>query len=115
MKPISSPEDYMGDEAGDDLSFQPPDLVQPYDMPMVRPTNKGNKELMTNLDMQGTHDQEYINNKFSLDLPHVIPEAKEPTTLMPQDQLVRWHLHLNHLPFKIICRMAKEGYCQRNS
>ena len=47
------PEDYMDDQADDDLSFQPPDLVQPHDMPMVPPTNKGNEEVMTNLDTQG--------------------------------------------------------------
>ena len=64
---------------------------------------------MTTLNTHSTQDQEYINNKFSLDLPHVIPEVKEPTTFVPQDELMRWHLHLNHLPFKRIYKMGKEG------
>ena len=96
------PEDYMDDEADDNLSFQPMDLVQPYEMPRLSPTNKA-------LNTQGTQDQEYINNEFSLDLPHIIPEVKEPTTLTHQDELMRWHLCLNQLPFKRICKMAKEG------
>ena len=99
----------MDDEADDDMSFQLPDLVQPHDMLMVPQTNKENEELMTKLDMQDIEGQEYINNKFSLELPHVIPEEKEPTTLTPQDEHMRWHQNLNHLQFKRICKMAKEG------
>ena len=44
-----------------------------------------------------------------MDLPHIILEVKEPSTLTPQDDLMRWHFHLNHLPFKQICRMANKG------
>ena len=64
---------------------------------------------MTTLNTQGTQDRRYINSKFSLDLPHIIPEVKEPNTLTPRDELMRWHLHLNHLPFERICKKAKEG------
>ena len=45
-----------------------------------------------------THEKD-INN-FPLTIPHKNPEEIEPTTLSPQDELMRWHYHLNHLPFK---------------
>ena len=70
---------------------------------------------MTKLDMQDIQDQEYINSEFSLDLPHVIPEEKEWTTLMMQDELMRWHLCLNHLPFNEFVKWPRMVYCQRSS
>ena len=103
------PEDTMDKKADNDMSFQPPDLVQPCNMLMVPQTNKENEKLMKKLDTQDIQDQEYINHEFSLDLPHMIPEEKELTTLTPQDELMRWHLCLSHLLFKIICKIVKEG------
>ena len=39
----------------------------------------------------------------------MIPDDKEPTTISAQDELMRWHYCLNHLPFKRMFKMAKQG------
>ena len=41
--------------------------------------------------------------------PHVIPDDKEPTTIDPQDELLRWHYRLGHLSFKRILQMARQS------
>ena len=47
--------------------------------------------------------------EFSLELPHMIPDDKEPTTISAQDELMQWHYRLNHLSFKHMFQMAKQG------
>ena len=108
-------DDYMDNEEDENVSFQLMDPVQPQDTPRISPTNKENEEIMTTLNIQGAQDQRYISNEFSFDLPHIILEGKEPNTLSPQDKFMRWHLHLNHLPFKRICKMAKEGFIAKEN
>ena len=96
-------------EANDDLSLQPPDPVHPNSTHKVTTMDKGNGNITPIINTQGERDQEYTNNDFLLDLPHVIPDKSEPKTLSAQDELMRWHLCLNHMPFKRICKMAKIG------
>ena len=52
-------------------------------------------------------------NKFTLAIPHKIPEEIDPTTLSPQDELMRWHYLLNHLPLNDLLRWLREAYCPR--
>ena len=80
--------DYSDNEANNDLSLQPPDPVHP----------NSTHKIITNT--QGERGQQYTNTDFLLDLPHVILDKSEPKTLLAQDELIRWHLHLNHMPFK---------------
>ena len=42
-------------------------------------------------------------------VPHVIPEDQEPKSLDPQDELLRWHDRLGHLPFDRIKQLATKG------
>ena len=39
----------------------------------------------------------------------MIPDDREPTTISAQDELMRWHYHLNHLSFKHMFKLAKQG------
>ena len=60
-------------------------------------------------DTQQTRDDTTPPEEFSLDLPHTIPDDREPTTFDAQDELMRWHYHLNHLPFKCLFKLAKQA------
>ena len=42
-------------------------------------------------------------------ITHVIPDDPEPKTLDPQDELLRWHYHLGHLPFDRVKQLADKG------
>ena len=42
-------------------------------------------------------------------ITHVIPEDPEPKSLDPQDELLRWHYRLGHLPFDCIKQLANNG------
>ena len=92
----------------DDLSFQPSDPVQTIDKSRsdhkVHHTNGS-----TTGDKQQNHNDTTTAEEFSLELPHTIPDDKEPTTISIQDELMRWHYHLNHLPFERMFKMAKQG------
>ena len=42
-------------------------------------------------------------------ITHVIPDDREPTSLDPHDELLRWHYHLGHLSFECIKQLARLG------
>ena len=42
-------------------------------------------------------------------LTHVIPEDQEPTSMDPNDELLRWHYRLGHLSFDRIRQLARSG------
>ena len=58
---------------------------------------------------QQTQNNATSTEKFSLELPHTIPDDRQPTTIDAQDELMQWHYHLNHLPFKCLFQLAKQG------
>ena len=60
-------------------------------------------------DTQQNHNDTTMAEEFSLELPHTIPDDKEPTTINAQDELMRWDYRLNHLSFECIFEMAKQG------
>ena len=85
------------DQDDDDLSFQPPDPIQASNsQETCRPTNRITEDATP-------------TEEFSLELPHTIPDDREPTTIDAQDELMRWHYCLNHLPFKCLFKLAKQG------
>ena len=103
------PEEESDQEQEDDnLSFQPSDPVQAIDK-----SGLDNKVHHTNGstagDTQQNHNDTTTAEEFSLELPHMIPDDKEPTTISAQDELMRWHYRLNHLPFERMFKMAKQG------
>ena len=88
----------------DDLSFQPPDQIQASNGPETcHPT----KTITENT--QQPQNDATSTEEFSLELPHTTPDDREPTTIDAQDELMRWHYHLNHLPFKCLFKLAKQG------
>ena len=88
----------------DDLSFQPPDPVRASNCPETcHPT----KTIME--DTQQTQNDATSTEEFSLEVPHTIPDDREPTTIDAQDKLMRWHYLFNHLPFKRLFKLAKQG------
>ena len=44
---------------------------------------------------------------------HVIPDDKEPKSMDPQDDLLRWHYRLAHLPFTRMKEMMNQGTLPR--
>ena len=60
-------------------------------------------------DTQQNHNDTTTVDGFSLELLHMIPDDKEPTTISAQDELMQRHYRLNHLPFKRMFQMAKQG------
>ena len=98
---------YMDNEANDDLSLQPPEPVYPDSSHKMSTMDKGNGNITPIINTKGERDQEYTNNEFLFDLPHVILDKSELKTLSAQDELMRWHLHLNHMQFNQIFKMAK--------
>ena len=88
----------------DDLSFQPPDPIQASNGPETSHPTKTTTE-----DTCKTQNDATSAEEFSLELPHTIPDDREPTTIDAQDELMQWHFHLNHLPFKCLFQLAKQG------
>ena len=84
----------------DDESFQPQD---PIELPTQDGTeqNKTVEDVMTELPQTSIVDMGPV--------PHVIPDDKEPTSLDPHDELLRWHYRLGHLPFDRIRQLASQG------
>ena len=91
----------------DDDSFQPKD---PVDHP--QPTETCTEDLLKN------------NNDAAVTMPqatiidlgpvtHVIPQDEEPKTLDPQDELLRWHYRLGHLPFDRIKQLVTKGQLRK--
>ena len=84
----------------DDESFQPKDPVQtdtPEETEQVKPPD----EVMTEAPKASLVDMGPIN--------HVIPDDREPTSLDPHDELLRWHYRLGHLSFDRIKQLASAG------
>ena len=92
----------------DNLSFQPPDPIQAVNESGLDHQVDHVNEPATG-DTQQTHNDTTKAEEFSLELPHTIPDDKEPTTISAQDELMRWHYHLNHLSFKRMFQMTKQG------
>ena len=94
------------EQEDDDLSFQPSDPVQAIN-------RSGSDHKVHHTDGSTAGDiQQNLNDtttaeEFSLELPHTIPEDKEPITSSTQDELMQWHYRLNHLPFECMFKMAK--------
>ena len=87
----------------DEESFQPKDPVEPPDT-----KEDSNEEITVPIQYEVvTPPQTTV-----LDLgpiPHVIPDEPEPKSLDPQDELLRWHYRLEHLPFDRIKQLADKG------
>ena len=100
------------EQEDDDLSFQPSDPVQ-----AVGKSGLDHKvhhtDGSTAGDTQQDHNDTTMAEEFSLELPHTIPDDKEPTTICTQDELMRWHYRLNHLSIERMFKMAKQGLYQR--
>ena len=102
------PEEESDPEQEDDpLSFQPSDPVQAIDKSGLDHKVHHNDESAAK-DTQQNHN-DTTTAEFSLELPHMIPDDKEPTTIRTQDELMQWHYRLNHLSFKCMIKMAKQG------
>ena len=92
------------DQDDDDLSLQPPDPIQASNSQETCHPTKTITE-----DTQQTQDNAASTEEFSLALPQTIPDDREPTTIDAQDELMHWHYRLNHLPFKCLFKLAKQG------
>ena len=88
------------DEENDDESFQPKD---PVEIPTQDETYQAKTadEVMTAVPKTTVVDMGPI--------AYVIPDDKEPTSLDPHDELLRWHYRLGHLPFDRIKQLASKG------
>ena len=84
----------------DDESFQPKHPVEKSTHDETYEANTAN-EVMTVVPKATVVDMGPIT--------HVIPDNKEPTSLDPHDELLRWHYRLGHLPFDRIRQLASKG------
>ena len=84
------PEDEISD---DDASMQPRNLVQAPD------TNERELPIDTGTIVQ--EDEGAMTTFGMQDLAelHIILNDEQPTTLLAQDELIRWHHRLGHLPY----------------
>ena len=75
------------EQEDNDLSFQPPDPVQAIDKSgldhKVHHADESTAE-----DTQPNHNDMTAAEEFSLELPHAIPDDKEPTTISAQDEFM---------------------------
>ena len=71
------------DQDNADLSFQPPDPIQASNSQETCHPTKTITE-----DTQQTQDNTTPTEEFSLELPHTIPDDREPTTIDAQDELM---------------------------
>ena len=92
----------------DDLSFQPPDPIQAAKKSGTDYHTDHSTKTATE-DTQQTHNDATTAEEFSLELLLTIPDDREPTTISAQDELMRWHYHLNHLSCKCMFQLAKQG------
>ena len=103
------PEEELDQEHEDNnLSFQPPDPVHAANKSGLDHKVDHADESTTG-DRQQNHNDTTTADKFSLELPYTIPDDKEPTMISAQDELMQWHYCLNHLSFKRMVQMAKQG------
>ena len=87
----------------DDESFQPKDHVEP---PLTEEDSKAETPSPIH-DEANTLPQTTIVDLGPI--THVIPDDPEPKSLDPQDELLRWHYRLGHLPFDQIKQLADKG------
>ena len=92
----------------DDLSFQPLDLIQAANKSGTD-YNADHSTKTATEDTQQTHNDTTAAEEFSLELPHTIPDDREPTTISAQDELMQSHYRLNHFSFKCMFQLAKQG------
>ena len=84
-------------DADDDASMQPRDLVQAPD------TNKEESPVDTGTTtIQGDEGATTTFGMQDLAELHIILNDEQPTTLLAQDKLVRWHHRLGNLPYNHI-------------
>ena len=96
----------------DDKSFQPKDPVEPP-VESQQPMGDHTKEpLPTEDDAAITTPQTTIIDMEPI--THIIPEDPEPKSLDPQDELLRWHYRLGHLPFDRIKQLANNGQLKKH-
>ena len=81
----------------EDESFQPNDPIKLPDSDTEEMADASGK-----LDDTMTQGQPQTTMVDLGPIAHVIPEDQEPTSLDPQDELLRWHYRLGHLSFKHI-------------
>ena len=90
-------------DSDDNASLQPTDPVQVLDV-----DKEGSP-----MDIRATvQEDEGATTKFGMqDLAelYVIPNDEQPTTLSAQDELIRWHHRLGHLPYDRIRSMSQKG------
>ena len=87
----------------DEGSFQPRDPVEP-------PAPEEDKQVTSPEQSHEVTDQGPMTTLMDLGpISHVIPEDPEPTSLDRNDELLRWHYRLGHLPFDWIMQLARMG------
>ena len=87
----------------DDDSFQPKDPIE-----TVMP-DEGTPEPVSNETQKAMTPDQHTTLIDMEPVTQVIPEDQEPTSLNPQDELLRWHYRLGHLPFDRIKQLAHKG------
>ena len=87
-------------EEEDDEPFQPKDPVEP-DMQEETVQLQPQDEVMMEAPKASLVDMGPVT--------HVIPDDREPTSLDPHDELLRWHYRLGHLSFDRIKQLASMG------
>ena len=87
----------------EDASFQPQDPVEP-------PHSADDNQDVVPLPIQ---DEAFTPPPTTVvdvgPITHVIPDDPEPKSMEPQDELLRWHYRLGHLPFDRIKQLADKG------
>ena len=87
----------------EDASFQPQDPVEP-------PHSADDDQDVVPLPIQ---DEAFTPPPTTVvhvgPITHVIPDDPEPKSMEPQDELLRWHYRLGHLPFDRIKQLADKG------
>ena len=87
----------------DDKSFQPKDPVEP-------PHTEDDSNEESPLPIQDEAITQPQTTVVDLGpITHVIPDDPEPKSMDPQDELLRWHYRLGHLPFDRIKQLANNG------
>ena len=81
------------ENADNDASIQPRDLVQALD------TDKRELPVDTGMTIQGDKGAMTTFGMQDLAELHVILNDEQPTTLSAQDKLIQWHHGLGHLPY----------------
>ena len=87
----------------DNESFEPKDPVEPP----LPAEDRTSEIIVNNKDAAITMPQTTVVNMGPI--THVIPNDPESKSLDPQDELLRWHYHLGHLPFDRIKQLANKG------